>query len=53
VDSKSNKSSKPNKPAKPQPRRRSNTGGYWLLVGLFFVLVGAIVGLFLAFQNIE
>jgi len=42
-----------NKPSKPQVRRRSKAGGYWLLIGLFLLLVGAIVGLFLAFQNID
>ncbi len=43
---------KPSKPIKSQPRRRSNAGGYWLLIGLVVVLVGAIVGLFLAFRNL-
>ena len=49
------------KPKKPHPNtttpklppsRRSKTGGYWLLALLLVLLTGAIVGLFLAFQQI-
>ncbi|MDP1560823.1 MAG: protein kinase [Pirellulaceae bacterium] len=47
------KPNKPAKPAKPPTRRPSNSGGYWLLIALIIVLVGAVAGLFFAFRTIQ
>lgn len=44
---------KANKTAKPAIRRPSNSGGYWLLLALIIVLVGAVAGLFFAFRTIQ
>lgn len=40
-------------PPKSPVRRRSNAGGYWLLVALLIFLVGSILALVWAFQSIQ